>query len=211
MFRLRSLQDMDVICILAGGMIQENGKWRSTYYNEKGDNFGVLGDFVRVIAGSVLFKHNKNICIITSGGKGQFKNIPDAPNLSTMLKDELISLGVSEKSILEEDKAGNTYSQLVELSEIITKRNWKKVGVISNEWHLPRIQTMVEYNEILKKLFSEKNIIFISAEKIVIAYDESRDWKHIIQKAYESKELQNRINLENKGVQDIKEGKYRYK
>ena len=60
------------IIILGGSIIKDEhtGKWRTTYFDEQGDNYGALGDHLRVEAAVYLFKNNPNTLIIASGGKG---------------------------------------------------------------------------------------------------------------------------------------------
>jgi len=92
------------IVILGGGLKKDaDGRWRTTNYDESGDNFGVSGDRLRVVAANYLYKNNQEQLIIASGGKGQLKNIPGAPAVSEVLKRELIELGVPEEKIIEEN------------------------------------------------------------------------------------------------------------
>jgi len=47
------------IYILGGGLKKEaDGKWRTTNYDEPGDNFGISGDRLRVVAAGYLYKNN---------------------------------------------------------------------------------------------------------------------------------------------------------
>lgn len=198
-----------VIVILGGGLIKEDGKWRTTNFNEKGDNFGALGDRLRVIAGSYLYKNNPEVFIIASGSKGQLKDIPDAPAVSEILKKELIELGVPKEKIIEENKGGNTFQQLQKIKRIIEENCFKKVIIISNEWHLPRVEAMIKYDSDLAKMLEEKKIEIKSAEKICFKYEPEK-WQDIINTAYNSEEIIKRIELEKRGVEQIKNGTYKF-
>jgi hypothetical protein len=199
------------IVVLGGGMKKDaNGRWRTTNYDEPGDNFGVSGDRLRVEAANYLYKNNQEQLIITSGGKGQFRDISDAPAVSGILKKELMELGVPEKNIIEENNSGNTYEQLKEIKKIIGEKKLKNISILSNDWHLPRIKEMLEQFEELKQIFDSTKLEFLSAEKICLEYDKEA-WQEIIEKAYKSEGLKKRIELEQKGVQDIKEGRYKIK
>ena len=197
------------IVILGGGLKKdETGKWRTTNYNEPGDNFGVSGDRLRVVAAGYLYKNNPQQIIIASGGKGQLKDIEDAPTVSEVIKKELIELGVPEEKIVEENNSGNAYQQLQEIEKIINKMQLKNVSILSSDWNLPRIKEMLVTFSDLKEISKLAEVEFLSAEKICLKFDREK-WQKIIDEAYKSEGLKKRIELEKKGVQDIKEGRYK--
>jgi len=193
------------IVILGGGLVKDkHGKWRTTNFDEK-DKFGALGDRLRVKAGSYLYKKNTNQFIIVLGGKGQFKNIKNIPLISEIIKKELEELGVPHENIIIETRSGNTFEQLKELRKIIKKQQLEEVLIISNEYHLPRIQAIIDQN---KELKDGAKIKLQSAEKIIIDHEPERE--ELIKLKYKSKSMQDRIVLEKKGVQDIKNGLYKF-
>jgi len=203
-----------LIVVLSGGAIKDEktGKWRTAKFNEKGDNFGVQGDYLRTIAGSYLYKAKPNSILIASGGWGQLKDIPEAPTLATILKSELIELGVPAGKILTEEKSGATYQQLSELQKIAVKKGIKNIIIISNRYHLPRLRAMIEYGpglNIFKRMFDGSDIKLKSAEDILIKYKPEK-WEKIINKAYKSKDIIARIELEKKGIEQIKKGTYSF-
>ena len=60
---------------------------------EAGDNFGICGGRLRIIAAGLLFKIDPGQKIIVSGGKGQLKNIlPKNLTPASVIKNELISI-----------------------------------------------------------------------------------------------------------------------
>jgi len=196
-----------IIIILGGGLTRDkDGKWRTTNFNEKGDSFGAVGDRLRVIAGSCLRKNNPNSLIIASGGKGQYENKIDTPNISEIIKNELIELDIPAKNIILETNSGNTYQQLKEIQKIITKLDSQQAIIISNKYHLPRIRAMIKYNKNLKNL---SMILLQSAEEILIKH-KPKQWRAIIESAYKSGAMKKRIALEVRGVKQIKEGIYNY-
>ncbi|MEA2088649.1 MAG: YdcF family protein [Patescibacteria group bacterium] len=198
------------IVILSGGLYKnKNFSWRTTTFDE-GDNFGADGSMIRVIAGHYLYKENIDNLIITSGGKGQYKNIPGAPNISEVIKKELISLGVPNQKIIEEKNSNNTWQQLKEIKKIIHNNNIKQTIIISNKYHLPRITAMIKTDSELQKLLKNDIIKLESAEDILLKYS-PKQWKTTIEKAYKSKKIKKRIELEKQGVKDINNGVYRLK
>ncbi|MFH1523183.1 MAG: YdcF family protein, partial [Patescibacteria group bacterium] len=184
----------EAIIILGGGLKEENDKWRTTNFNE-GDNFGAMGDRLRVVAANYLYKNNPDIAIIASAGKGQYKNVPDAPTVSSVILNELIELGVPKEKIIKEENSGNTWQQLQETKKIIQEKNLNKIIIISNRYHLPRIKAMINKDELLNKLLDEGKIELQSAEEICLKYDEKK-WNKIIDDAYNSDVMKERVSLE---------------
>lgn len=198
-------QKLEVLIILGGGLFKEpNGKWRTTNFNEAGDEYGELGDRLRVVAASYLSKEDPNLKLIVSGGKGQLTEIPGCPTLSIVLKRELMELGIDPQNIIEESAAYNTYQQLKNSLAIVQKLNFSRAGIISNEYHLPRVTVFLEYIPA-----ANIHIELISAEKILIE-KAPEEWKQSIQDAYASETMKKRVALEQKGIRDLREGKYKF-
>jgi len=197
-----------LIVVLPGGMVkdQKTGKWRTVDFNE-GDNFGITGDRVRVVAASFLHKDDPESVVLTMGGKGQHNDVADAPKLCDMLKGELIELGVLAAKILIEDKSGSTYENLLELKKILRKNDFKQVKIVSNDWHMPRVRAMIEHRSELKEMEQMVKFEFISAEEVVVEKD-PETWRYKVDRAYKTDNMQKRIALELKGVSDLREGKY---
>lgn len=190
-------------------MQDKDGKWRTNRFSDRGDNFGISGGRLRVVAGSLLYKCDNNLFIIASGGKGQLKNIPGVPYISSIVKKELVDLKVSPNRIIKENKSHNTYQQLIELKKIISKYKLNEVIIISNKFHLPRIRALIRIDKELKKKLDDNCIKLKSAEEILIKHN-AKKWKKSINNVYKSEAMRERIALEKKGEKDIKEGKYRF-
>jgi len=201
---------INAIIILGGDLKKDKRGWRTTNFGER-DNFGITGDRLRVVAASFLYKRTGAL-IIALGGKGQLKNIPGAPAVAKILKKELIKLGVPPKSIVEENKSGSTFEQLLALNNIVIKKKLRKIALISNRYHLPRIKTIIKcYSDkitILALMLAERRLQLVSAEKVCLSYDKQK-WAIVIKNAYKSKAMKRRLLLEKQGVADIKKGKYK--
>ena len=114
--------------------------------------------------------------------------------------------------IIEEDKSNTTYQQLLELQKMARKHKIKNIIIISNKYHLPRVQAMIEYGlglNIFKKMFDNLDIKLKSAEEILIKH-ESEKWGKVISKIYKDNDMIARIELEKKGVEQIKKGTYNF-
>ncbi len=199
------------IFIMGGGLVNESGIWRTTNYDE-GDNFGVSGDRAIVEATGLLYKEEPEVILILLGGKGQYKEIADAPYVSAVIKKELMELGVPAQNIIEETNSVNTFQQLKNLQEILRRNPFGKVSVISNRHSLPRIQAMIEYKDELEKLkevFDISRLTLVSAEEILL--DRQPDiWRNIIEDVYTNEAMKKRIALEEQGVRQIKDGTYKF-
>ncbi len=165
------------------------------------------GDRLRVVAANYIFKDNSEQALIAFGGKGQYKNIPGAPTVAEIIKSELIELGVTAEKIIKEEHSGNTWQQLQELKKIIAGQKLESMIVISNRYHLPRIKTMIKKDLELNKMLDAAKIKLQSAEEIIIKHEP--DQKKEIESVYKSKAMRERIALEQKGIGDIKNGKYK--
>jgi len=198
-----------IIVIFGGSLIQdEHEKWCTTRFNE-GDNFGALGDYLRVAAAAYMYKNNNNLSFLACGGKGQLKTIYSAPFISEIVKQELIDLGVPKNKIETEKKSNTTYEQLVELVKYVKAKNIKNTEIISNEHHLARIRYMIQYGPKLESLRKLDSLKLISAEKICLKYNPKR-WENEIEKAYASEAMKQRIKIEQEGIDDLKNGRYKF-
>ncbi|MFA4941239.1 MAG: YdcF family protein [Patescibacteria group bacterium] len=203
-----------IIILSAGIKKDKNGNWMSTGLVEEKNLSSASGGKARVIAASYIYKDDSENFIIASGGHGSDRNILGIkhPGLSKILKKELIESGVPANKIIEENKSNTTYQQLVELQKIIVEKEIKNIIIISNRYHLPRIQAMIEFGpdlNIFKKMFRASDIELKSAEDVLIKYKPEK-WKKIITKVYQSGGMVARIDLEKKGVEQIKKGTYSF-
>lgn len=185
-----------------------SGKWRSTSYSDAGDKFGLDGHRLRLEAAALLWKDEPESVIVVSGGKGQLATIPDAPTVSSVMKDELESMGVPEEAIIEENRSANTFENLKFMAEKIQELGGAdNIVVLSNDYHLPRIKIVIEMSPELKALVMDVVLEFASAEDILLSRD-LKKWKEIIEKARTSDAYKKRAGLEKKGIEDLKNGIY---
>ena len=201
------MNKFDEIIVLGGAIIQDKGTWRSASFNE-GDKFSVTDARLRIEAAYHLYLNHMSQLFITSGGKGQNRDTENIPTVADVMKDELMGLGVPANLIICEANSENTYQQLNALLKISSEIPAQKIGLISSDWHLPRIRTMLDYIPQLAKLSGIVELI--SAEQILIKYDPT-SWRESIYKSRKSEKMRQRILIEQKGVNQIKEGTYKFK
>jgi len=194
------------VAVLSGAIIKDktSGRWRTANFDE-GDNFGVSGDRLRIIAAAYLYQANPDLIFITSGGQGQTRRAPD---MSGIIKGELIEAGIPADKIMEESRSANTYQQLKELIKLARSKRLEGFLIISNFHHLPRIKAMFEYAPGLPGRLG--GIKLIAAEKIVLKYEPEK-WQAKIKTAQASAAMKKRIELEKKGVRQIKNGTYNFR
>ncbi len=197
------------LAVFGGSMIRDLNSWRLTRFQEK-DNFGIVGGYIRTIAAALLFKEEPEALVIASGGRGQFSKIPDAPTIASLIKRDLISRGVPENRIITEERSGNTFQQLIKLQAVAAIRNFQEFKIISNRYHLPRIKAMIKTVEklsFLKRLLDNQRLFLVSAEEVLLAR-QPEQWEKIINQAYQSKGMAERILLEQEGVRQLEAGEY---
>jgi uncharacterized SAM-binding protein YcdF (DUF218 family) len=63
-----------------------------------------------------------------------------------VMKALAVSLGVPENAIILEDKAQNTYENIIFTKQIVESRHWNKVLVISSPYHMRRVAMVFNKN-----------------------------------------------------------------
>jgi len=109
----------DAIVVFAGG-VGESGKAGQGYEE-------------RVQYAAALYKSGFSGHIIFSSG---YKYIY---NESLMMQSLALSLGIPKEAIELEEKATNTYENVLFSRDILKSRNWKKVLLISSPYHMRRV------------------------------------------------------------------------
>jgi len=197
------------IVVIGGGLWQDGNKWRTIDLGQGEDETGAINDRWRVDAAFHLWSEDHLSLVIASAGKGQLEKIPGAPTVSSVIKRELVELGVPSSAIIEEDKSGTTFEQLRELSIVAKQKGISSLLIVSNEWHLPRIKAMLEHAPGLKEAFDSFEVELVSAEEVLLR-TQPEDWHIKIGDAREDPAMQRRFTLEKKGVRDIIAGTYKY-
>lgn len=187
------------IVILGGSMKKKNYKsWRTEDFS-----------YLRVLAGYYLYNKlskNNKIGLIVSGGRGIYKSIPGTPTVSSVMKKELIDLGLAEKEIRMGNKAGTTYQELL-WTKNYYRAEWGKIYIISNAIHLPRVRTMLSYLSELKKL--KKVVKLMSAESILVKND--KKWKNKIARFNKRQKHKEMVASEKRGIKALQSGNYHFK
>ncbi len=135
-----------------------------------------------------------------------------SPLIATVMKQELMELGVPEEAIVTEEESINTHQQLLGLQQIVQEGKGDNVLILTNEYHVKRVQVMIEYRprlSLLKGLLALGQLKVQAAEEILIERDPEK-WQAEIDRVYKSEAMQARIKGEADGVRQIHEGTYRF-
>lgn len=194
----------EAIIILGGGLVRNrNNAWQTRNYSDNGKSGG---ERIRVLAGYYLYKRKSNSIIVAAGGRGKKLHEPTMVTISSIIKSELMKLGIPKQKIIEDNQSASTLEQLKSIEKLIN--GCGKIFIISNKYHLPRIKTMIAYIPELK--FLKNKVRFISGENVVIKYGPPK-WRKIISAAYKTDNMKKRIAKEKQGIKDIKNNNYQIK
>ena len=201
-----------LIFILGGGLVRDGDNWRSTTFFEK-TQAQSLGDRYRVVAAAELYKQLRQkdfpVTLVASGGRGVTKDL-DHPVIADVYVEELVALGVPKNAIIKDRKTGKTFEELLYLKKFSARRDFDKIYIISNKYHIPRTQAMLRYFPSLASIGSalkSGKIVLASAESILLKADRA-GWKDELDKGYASAFMADRIKMEKRGVRQIKNGTY---
>ncbi len=121
-------------------------KMSNVYKPEKSDVILILGHSLengevpgewsanRLRTGLDLYERGYAKYILVSGGKGSKDNFP----VGQSMKEWLIREGVPEHAIILEDKASNTYENILFANEILQNLNFENVIIVTNDFHMYR-------------------------------------------------------------------------
>lgn len=192
--------------VVLGGSIWKgsDGKWQTNGLDGPGDQFGLTLDKFRVVAGGYLARVSTKV-IIAMGGEAE----GERPSIASVIKTELMEMGVPAERIIEETKSTTTYQQLKNLVSIARERGLKQASFISNEWHLPRIQAMVECAPDLTFLRKKLWTYYLSAESILLEYELTK-WESVVLEARHDSRMTERLVMERRGEEQIRSGIYKF-
>lgn len=211
------MQHAENVIALVGGHIIEDpekpGHFRTSRLDET--DYGIIGDSLRGEATKVMYewKPEHTTIIVLGGVTPVHKNKPNAPHLSTVIKQELIALGIPVDVIkeLDIDPDAGTYMQLLHLNHALAEQtDAKEVVIIANQWQIPRIWSMIMFREELDGLKNKHPwVLLFAAEDILRTFNAER-WSDKITSAYRTPAMRETIKRELKGAHMIAEGTYKF-
>lgn len=210
------------VFILSGGIKPESvardnpedDGYRSLAYSDTDGGGLISGGKARVIAGAEIAKHFPEITIVTT-------SVEKSGDLShaSVMKEELMHRGVEEERILMEEQSTNTVSELTEMLLLAIENGWKKIGLVTSEYHIPRVSRMLELlepisrdvssefaNALRKYQDGELEVVMIPAESVLESV--SSKYKLLFDQVRNSKEYNLRQAAEAQGITDLNNGSY---
>jgi hypothetical protein len=167
---------------------------------------GGMGDRLRVEAAAVLYRASPRL-VVVSGSKGKLAHLPEAPACASVLRRELLELGIPSDDICEETHAGNTFEQLQAIKSLFAHFAIKNLRIVSNRYHLARIDAFLKDDAQLRAWQADGRIQLQAAEDVLVKHDSSH-WSALIAEGYNSPAMQQRLAEEERGVRDIHTGTY---
>jgi uncharacterized SAM-binding protein YcdF (DUF218 family) len=124
---VQHVEGFDAVCILGGGTMEDadgNGELA-----DGGDRLAVAAELVHAGKTALVSASGTRIGAITSGDS----------NLADETATLLGGLGVAPAQIIRLASGPvNTAQEVAAYKELIAERGWKRVGLVSSAWHLPR-------------------------------------------------------------------------
>ena len=152
--------------------------------------------------------HSHPQLIVVTGGKGKLAHVPEAVPCASVMRRELIELGVPAAGIREEIGSGNTCEQLQFIKTVFSEFPIAALRILSNRYHIARIGAFLTSDPQLRDWCISGRIELQAAEDIVLQHDPAR-WSSLIAEAYASQAMHERIANEERGVQAIRTGTYK--
>ncbi len=123
----QQVEGFDAVCILGGGTLEDadgNGE-----LGDGGDRLAVAAALVHAGKAPLVVASGSRIGVIADGDR----------NLADETAVLLIGLGVPPERIIRcASGPENTAQEVAAYQALIAERGWKRVGLISSAWHLPR-------------------------------------------------------------------------
>jgi hypothetical protein len=204
---------LDAILVLGGNITQKaDGTFAPSTYADS-DQYGMLGGRMRVFAAVWMYLAGEVRTFVFSTGTSEKTKATFGPSVPTEaylysedFKRILHELQQPLPTIILEDRSKNTVGNIRECFEIIRRHpEWHKVGVMSADFHIPRVKALCEL--IQDKEPIEADLEFIGAESTLKRLKPGM-YDAEIDAAYASPEGKKRLRNENQGLRDMEEGKY---
>jgi hypothetical protein len=131
------------IFILSGGIVRivrgVHVRFRSTAYRDLDFHGMMTAGKTRVIAAAELGRAFPAAMLVPTS-----RVEPDFPTHAAVMAAELVRYGVPRERIVLEERSVSTVTELIELPKLAQVYGWRRIVVVTNAYHFPRIRAMVE-------------------------------------------------------------------
>jgi len=213
----------DAVSILSGSVVKRdlrNGgaRYSSGSYAEL-DVAGLLnGGKARAIAAAEIARFYPCVAIIANG-----HTYENAPSDARIMKEELGRFGASTDHVILQEKSYSTFTEFVELVKYVAEHKWRRIVIVTNEFHIPRAQELLRHIDSLRDPYGVSmdpdfraalpafrdrapEIVFVSAEAVLLLRNPS--YQRIVDRAKASPEWQKRAAKEAQGLKQLQQGTY---
>ena len=213
----------DAVSILSGSVVKRQlrhggARYSSGSYAEL-DVAGLLnGGKARAIAAAEIARFYPDAAIIANG-----HTYENAPADARIMREELGRFGATTDHVILQEKSYSTFTEFVELVKYVAEHKWRRIVIITNEFHIPRAQELLRQIGNLRDpygvsldpdfraalpVFRERapEVRFVSAEAVLLLRNPS--YQRIVDRAKASPEWQKRAAREAQGLKQLQEGTY---
>lgn len=210
----------DAIVVLSGGTVERprtDGTERrsSTAYSDVDGSDAIVGGKGRVVAAAEVAPFFPEAAVVTTSDSN------DGPESDArIMASELARHGVRPDRIMLEERSVNTLTELAEMVKLAVRQRWQEVRVLTSDYHIPRVEEMFRQLPSLISAgrdpeftaawseFQSRNISVrcVSAEEILP--HRSPHYQTLIARVRQSPEYQRRVELERRGLQQLRDGTY---
>jgi uncharacterized SAM-binding protein YcdF (DUF218 family) len=128
---------LDAVLLLGGG---------TAVRPDDGPQLGQSGDRVRVAAR--LWKRGQTRLLLTSGTSVAGLQQAEGRDLAQETRQLWLELGVAEDAIVMVPGPRNTREEITALKGLVAERGWRRVGLVTSAWHLPRALALAQAAEL---------------------------------------------------------------
>ena len=209
-------QNPDAIFILSGGTVKRDRGFTTASYGDTQGEYGVLGGKARIIAAVELVKYFPETKLVMTA---THYPTPEDPSQSSVMADELRKLGVKQQQIVTEEYSKSTYDELSRIVALSRDNKYRRVVVLTNEYHVPRAEEMLnrlgelaanrnDTNLVMdvSKFNEEVNTTFIAAEDILIK--RNPHYAKVIKEVQKLPGYRQRLLAEDRGLEALRSGTY---
>lgn len=198
---------LDAVIVLGAFMKKSSQGWKIPTYIEE-DPGKIVGGHSRAIAVRQLFDERYAPRFIVTGGvqRDTDKDASRADILANLITQKY---GVPDDQVVPITTVGNTLGNLhdtvsyLERNKAVLKK--RKIGILSNDWHLPRAGIFFQDHPYFTNNAIE--LVELSVEDILMR--RSKRYKGWVEKVRNSDAMKIRIELEAQGIEDYFAGRYK--
>jgi len=222
----------EAIFVLSGGIVTDsvarvapyNDDFKSPSFADSDRLFADAGKIIvppggktRVIAATEIAKEFSDMTIVTTS------IVPGEFSHASVMATELRGRGIEDKRIILEEDSLDTWTEMVELVKMTVKQGWGTVGIITNQYHVPRAQAMLDNLEqylavnpdaeasaaLQKVRTGSMQIKFLAAEKVLESVNPH--WSTLFERTRTTAAYQKTQQNEANGLEALRTGTYVYR